>query len=86
MLNQKDKGNYLRTMGDLQDYAVYKEVVEAAMVRMRAEADALIVENKVGRQLTYCMMGCKITVFNITYQAIRQLNKKNLSMMRSRLK
>lgn len=47
MLKQKDRENYQKALRDLKDYAIYKEVIEAAMVRLQNELDTVLTENKV---------------------------------------
>jgi hypothetical protein len=44
-LVQRDKYRYRAAMKDLKDYAIYKEVMEAAMVRMQQELEAYAEEN-----------------------------------------
>lgn len=46
MLKQKDRENYSKALRDLKDYAIYKDVIEAAMVRLQGELDAVLQENK----------------------------------------
>ena len=46
MLRAKDRENYAKALRDLRDYAIYKEVIEAAMVRLQSELDAVMVENR----------------------------------------
>ncbi len=47
MLKAKDRENYAKSLRDLRDYAIYKEVIEAAMVRLQIELDSVVLENKV---------------------------------------
>lgn len=47
MLKEQDRQSYKKALRDLKDYGVYKEVMEAAMVRLQKELDALVLENKV---------------------------------------
>ena len=47
MLKQKDRENYHKALRDLKDYSIYKEVIEAAMVRLQSELDTVLTENKV---------------------------------------
>lgn len=46
MLKQKDRENYSKALRDLKDYAIYKDVIEAAMVRLQGELDTVLQENK----------------------------------------
>ena len=46
MLKQKDRENYHKALRDLKDYAIYKEVIETAMIRLQNELDAVLLENK----------------------------------------
>ena len=46
MLMKKDQERYRKVLRDLRDYEIYKEVMEAAMVKLQAELDNLANENK----------------------------------------
>ena len=46
MLMKKDQERYRKALRDLRDYEIYKEVMEAAMVKLQAELDNLSNENK----------------------------------------
>lgn len=47
LLKQQDKENYKKSLKDLKDYSIYKDVMETAMVKMQTELDELVLENKV---------------------------------------
>lgn len=46
MLSKRDRERYKNAMKDLKDYAIYKEVMEAAMVRLQNELEKIADENK----------------------------------------
>lgn len=46
MLTKRDKERYKSALKDLRDYEIYKQVMEAAMVRMQAELEAYAKENQ----------------------------------------
>lgn len=46
MLAKRDKERFKQAMKDLKDYEIYKQVMEAAMVRMQAELEAYAKENQ----------------------------------------
>lgn len=46
-LRAKEREKLRKAVQDLQDYEVYKQVMEAAMSKMQVELDLLIKENKV---------------------------------------
>ena len=52
MLRHKDRQNYHKALRDVKDYTIYKEVIEAAMMRLQSELDAVLLENKV---MFYCL-------------------------------
>lgn len=45
MLTKRDKERYKNALKDLKDYEVYKDVMEAAMLRLQKELEALAKEN-----------------------------------------
>lgn len=46
-LRNKEREKLKKVMQDLQDYEVYKQVMETAMSKMQIELDLLVKENKV---------------------------------------
>ena len=46
MLSKRDRERYKNAMKDLKDYALYKEVMEAAMLRLQNELEKISDENK----------------------------------------
>jgi len=45
-LIKKDQDRYRKALRDIRDYEIYREVMEAAMVKLQSELDNLVNENK----------------------------------------
>ena len=46
---KRDQDKYRRALKDLKDYEIYKEVMEATMIRMQQELELYAEEAMVGR-------------------------------------
>lgn len=80
MLEKRDQDRYRAALQEIRDYEVYKEVMEATMVKMTNELNDIVLENKAlkQQQSTQSIQMKKQKAFDERYSRDLTLTKKKL--------